>query len=46
MRLILVEKENKGYRWIGGAYSNNKSTKLTAVLTPGEYVVIMIPEWR
>jgi len=35
MRVILVQKENNSYRWVKGAYSNKKSTKIAVSLTPG-----------
>ncbi len=46
IRVILVQKEADSYRWIGAAYSNGKITKISASLTAGEYVVILMPEWK
>jgi len=45
MRVILVQKENNSFRWVKGAYSNKKSAKIAVSLTPGQYVVIILPEW-
>lgn len=46
MRVILVQQESSGYRWITAAYSNHKTVKLSAALTPGNYIIIILPEWR
>lgn len=44
--MILVMKEHRGYRWIGAEYSNKKSMKITSNLNAGEYIIIILPEWR
>jgi hypothetical protein len=45
MRLVLVQQESSGYRWITSTYSNHKTIKLAANLIPGSYILIIIPEW-
>ncbi len=42
----MIQKESNSYRWIEAAYSNGKATKIVANLSAGEYVAIMMPEWR
>jgi hypothetical protein len=46
MRLILVQQESSGYRWIASTYSNHKSIKISVDLTPGNYILIIMPEWN
>ncbi len=46
LRTILVQREYNGYRWIDGNYTNNKSTVLSVSLAPGEYYLIIMPEWK
>lgn len=41
-----MQKESNGYRWVDSAYSNCKTTKIYANLLPGDYVVIIMPEWK
>ncbi len=45
MRLILVQQETSGYRWIESAYSNHKTVKISTTLNPGKYILIIMPEW-
>jgi hypothetical protein len=44
--VILVQKESDGYRWLASSYSNHKTIKVSASLTPGSYVLIILPEWK
>ena len=46
MRLILVQKEPNGYRWISCTYANTKTIKLNCSLPVGKFVLILIPEWE
>jgi hypothetical protein len=46
MRLVLVQRDTTGYRWITAAYANSKTIKLSALLTPGHYILIILPEWK
>jgi hypothetical protein len=46
MRLILVQQESDGYRWIASTYSNTKTIKISAPLAAGHYILIIIPEWN
>ena len=46
MRVILVQKEPTGYRWVACAYNNSKTVKLTCSLPAGRFVVIIMPEWN
>lgn len=46
-RLIVVMKESdKNYRWIAATYANTKYVNLSMWLEPGEYIIIVIPEWN
>jgi len=45
MRMILVVKDSTGYRWVKGAYERKKTLKIETDLEPGEYFVIILPEW-
>jgi hypothetical protein len=44
--MLLVQREYNGYRWIEGKYTNSKSTVLSASLAPGDYYLIIMPEWK
>jgi hypothetical protein len=47
VRVLVVMKESEhNYRWIGGVYRNTKYASLNLWLEPGEYTVIIMPEWR
>lgn len=46
LRAVLVQREYNGYRWIRGKYTNSKSNILSATLSPGEYYLIIMPEWK
>jgi len=47
VRVILVQREfDGGCRWIMGKYSNHKSINLETVLTPGDYFLVVMPEWK
>lgn len=42
-----MQKEfNGGCRWIDGRYDNQKSMTIDVDLEPGEYYIIVIPEWQ
>ena len=46
MRLILVQVERNGYRWISCAYGDKKSVKIGCFLEAGNYALIILPEWK
>lgn len=47
IRMLLIMKESdKNYRWIGGVYKNCKNARLSVCLEPGEYYIVLIPEWE
>ena len=46
IRVVLVQKEPSGYRWVTCAYANNKTIKLSCSLPAGKFVVIIMPEWE
>lgn len=46
MRVLLVQREFGGYRWIEGSYSGGKTVVLATNLSPGEYYLLLMPEWK
>ncbi len=46
VRVLLVQREFNGYRWIEGRYSSAKSITLSASLAQGNYYLIIMPEWK
>lgn len=46
IRMMLVQREFDGYRWIEGGYCNAKSVTLASSLSPGEYYLLIMPEWK
>ena len=47
VRLLLLQKEYEGagYRWIKGEYARRKAIDLVEWLDPGQYVILIEPEW-
>jgi hypothetical protein len=47
VRCLFLQKEyDGGYRWVGGRYSNQKHIIFEQHLEPGEYLLIIMVEWR
>jgi hypothetical protein len=46
VRVLLIQREFNGYRWIEGKYSNSKSISLHSSLSQGEYYLLIMPEWK
>ena len=44
--LILQKEYQEGFRWIDGKYAKTKSITIESDLEPGEYYVIVLPEWK
>ena len=41
-----MKESSKNYRWVDGAYTNSKNTHVSLTLEPGEYFIVLIPEWE
>ena len=47
MRLIVLEKDfDQTYRWVNGKYGRRKNIKVEGELMPGEYFILVMPEWN
>lgn len=46
IRLLLVQKDLDGYRYVGGVYGKDKIVYLDANLNPGEYFVLVYGDWN
>jgi hypothetical protein len=48
VRAILIAEdsiEQGGFRWVDGEYSNKKDISFQANLEPGNYYLLVYPEW-
>ena len=47
VRCLLLQKEyDGGYRWINGKYANQKHIIFEDNLDAGEYLLVIMVEWR
>lgn len=46
-RVLLLQREGQhGWRWIAGEYAQRKAITFAHFLEPGEYWLLVEPEWR